>query len=122
MASKDLAAVVPALTGTNYLIWKQTMKAYLMYSELWVVVSGEWAEPATPVYPTKLKTTPEVMEEMVKQYSEAMAEYRNWKVHDNKALGIITLKISPSMMHLCKNSSSTTWTELEKLYGSPGAA
>ena len=74
-------------------------------------VSGTRTQPTRPTRPAvALDPADQVSVDAWNQYHADAVSYNQWNIDDEKALGIIQLKIQPSMLHLCTDFSRTTWT------------
>ena len=96
---------VPELTGNNYLVWSQAMRAYLRYQGTW----GVLARKRCPVPADTSKLTNSEINDM-----------EEWDEKDDKALGAISLRLKPSMHQHIKGTTLDTWNALKSVYGTPG--
>jgi hypothetical protein len=97
---------VKTLDGTNYQQWAPKMKAYLMSKELWYYVNGYKncpnciAEPEAPVLAEGSTTIPSAViatyEANLNTYNEQQKICLEWDTADDKALGIIQLRMADS--------------------------
>ena len=123
----SLTASILMFNGTNYQNWSRMVSAYLKMQGLWSYVSGITAEPAEVANPGSLHsgaTPSEVVthEKLLKDYDDAKTKAIAWGKEDDKAMGIIALKLTPSMQYLLKKYSKETWENIKKLFDTPGAA
>ncbi|HYT41908.1 MAG TPA: DUF4219 domain-containing protein, partial [Methylomirabilota bacterium] len=123
--TKDL----PELIGSNWLLWSLRMRAYLQVKEMWQYVNGTIEQPKK--YIQEERSMPASVDEKGKEVKPRLAwvdtdqvdlKFTEWSKQDDKALGIMTLKISPSLTYLIELTASETWNAIEKRYGQPGAA
>jgi len=106
--SSSLERLVPVLDGMNYRDWAVLMQLYLQLQDLWEVVDGSHRMPAAlAAGATASETT---------IYNDA---YVKWNVADNKATGVITLRISASLRHYhsANQSARTFWENLKTAFG-----
>jgi hypothetical protein len=103
------------------------VSAYLKTQGLWSYVLGVTLAPTEVAMPGSLRSSTPKSERLA--HMAAMAEYKAaktkadaWNMEDNKALGIILLKLTPSMQYLLKRYSKETWENIKKLFDTPGAA
>src|SRR6266567_6696112 len=99
---------IPVLNGTNWQVWKFKMRAYLQSKECWLIVDGTKTKPRK--WEQEEYSVPAVMEvdkgveKVIKEATTAWRdttkfteEWMEWIEADSKALGIMTLKLSPSL-------------------------
>jgi len=106
--SSSLERLVPILDGANYRDWAVLMQLYLQLQDLWEVVDGSHCMPAAlAAGATTSETT---------IYNDA---YAKWNIADNKATGVITLRIAASLRHYCSanQSARTFWGNLKTAFG-----
>jgi len=106
--STSLERLVPVLDGTNYHDWSVLMQSFLQMQDLWEVVGGTHRMPATLASgATPAQTT---------EYNE---KYAAWNSIDNKAIGMITLRITASLRHYrgANETSRTFWANLKTAFG-----
>ena len=123
----SLTASIPMFDGTNYQNWSRMVSAYLKTQGLWSYISGITAEPAVVASPGSLPsgTSPSDIathERLLKEYDDAKTKADAWNIEDDKAMGIIALKLTPSMQYLLKKYSKETWENIKKLFDTPRAA
>ncbi|EIN04190.1 hypothetical protein PUNSTDRAFT_138916 [Punctularia strigosozonata HHB-11173 SS5] len=82
--------LVPIFNGTNFVMWEQSMKAYLMQQGLWHIIND--ARPDTPASGD---------EEAVKIAKED--RQRSYDEKSDKALGSILLRVSESIRQTLKD-------------------
>ncbi|EPQ53416.1 hypothetical protein GLOTRDRAFT_44965 [Gloeophyllum trabeum ATCC 11539] len=99
--SNNLIAVVPILDGSNWSLWSQQMKAYLMSQGLWGHCDGTIIMPDPVVTTSKDGST------------------NAWRLNDTKTIGTIRLQCSPAVATLIqdKTMAKETWKELSFTYG-----
>jgi hypothetical protein len=86
------------------------MKAYLMSKELWYYVNGETKRPLcvdTPVPPVPERGSTTITSSATAAYEAALKTYNEqrevqivWDRADNKALGIIQLRMADKLQYL----------------------
>ena len=115
--------------GTNYQNWSRMVSVYLKMQGLWSYVSGVTEEPPVVANPGTLHSgaTPSetvTHKTLLKDYEAAKTKADAWNImiEDDKAMGIIALKLTPSMQYLLKKFSKETWENIKKLFDTPGAA
>src|SRR6266571_5995335 len=124
---------IPVLNGTNWQLWKFKMRAYLQSKECWLIVDGtkprshkwEQEEYSIPAVTEVEKGVEKVVKEATMAWrdtTKVTEEWLEWTEADNKALGIITLKLSPSLSMMIKKTAALTWAGLIKCFDQPGAA
>ena len=88
-----LNKMVPVFTGSNWLQWHTAMQAYLR-------AQGQWFVFSTP---------------------RPADEFDSWDKHNKKALGNITLHVSPSIQTAIANLATVkeVWDHLKENYGAP---
>ena len=91
--SSALDKMVPVFTGSNWQQWHTAMQAYLRAQGQWFVFS-----------------TPRLAD-----------EFDSWDEHNEKALGNITLRVSPSIQTAIANLATVkeVWDHLKENYGAP---
>ena len=120
--SSSLTTLVPILTGPNYQVWAPAMKSFLMSQGQWRVLSRP-----CPYNITRDKDGNELKEsELPNQdkINENQEKIEDWEDDNSKAVGNITLRLSPTIQGNYTNPSmeyaGTLWVALEKSYGKPG--
>lgn len=102
--SNALSQLVPVLDGSNFLLWKRQMRAFLQSQDLWSIVNGTLTRPV-PADPAAI--TPDE--------GIAMA---NWDTLAGRAIGNITLRLAPPVFQKVENMNAVeAWAELQRLYG-----
>ncbi|EPQ61320.1 hypothetical protein GLOTRDRAFT_13098, partial [Gloeophyllum trabeum ATCC 11539] len=101
--SNNLIAVVPVLDGSNWSLWSQQMKAYLMSQGLWGHCDGTIIMPDPVVTTYKDGST-----------SEDTSARDAWRLNDTKTIGTIRLRCSPAVATLIQDKTTAieTWKEL----------
>ena len=98
--------LIPVLTGDNWILWSDQMKAYLMSQGLWLLTKGEDPIPSEAAAgasaEVKAATDKEILE---------------WKKRDGQAIGAIMLRIAASLRIHQQDTSKKFWDELEKQFG-----
>ena len=91
--SSALNKMIPIFTGSNWQQWHTAMQAYLR-------VQGQWFVFSTP---------------------RPADEYDSWDKNNEKALGNITLRVSPSIQTAITNLATIkeVWEHLKENYGIP---
>ncbi|EPQ49984.1 hypothetical protein GLOTRDRAFT_51241, partial [Gloeophyllum trabeum ATCC 11539] len=106
--SNNLIAVVPVLDGSNWSLWSQQMKVYLMSQGLWGHCDGTIIMPDPVVTTYKDGST-----------SEDTSARDAWRLNDTKTIGTIRLRCSPAVATLIQDKTTAieTWKELSFTYG-----
>jgi hypothetical protein len=123
---------VKTLDGTNYQQWAPKMKAYLMSKELWYYVNGETKQPLcvdapVPPVPERGSTTAgssatAAYEAALKTYNEQREVQIVWDRADNKALGIIQLRMADKLQYLIRDTSLQSWANIKSQFDVSGPA
>jgi hypothetical protein len=123
---------VKTLDGTNYQQWAPKMRAYLMSKELWYYVNGETKQPsciAAPVTPVPEEGATTVTASVTTAYRAALKTYNEqkevqnvWNRADNKALGIIQLRMADKLQYLIKDTSLESWANIKSQFDVSGPA
>jgi hypothetical protein len=108
--SSSLEHLVPVLDGTNYRNWAVMMQSFLQMQEIWEVVDGAHRMPAA--------LDPSATAAQTAAYNVA---YTAWNSADNKAIGAITLRITPSLRHYraANQTACIFWANLKTAFGAP---
>jgi hypothetical protein len=123
---------VKTLDGTNYQQWAPKMKAYLMSKELWYYVNGETKRPLcidAPIQPVPETGSTTVAASATTAYKAALKTYNEqrdvqivWDRADNKALGIIQLRMADKLQYLVKDTSLESWANIKSQFDVSGPA
>jgi hypothetical protein len=123
---------VKTLDGTNYQQWAPKMKAYLMSKELWYYVNGETKRPLcidAPIQPVPESGSTTVAASATTAYKAALKTYNEqrdvqivWDRADNKALGIIQLRMADKLQYLVKDTSLQSWANIKSQFDVSGTA
>jgi hypothetical protein len=123
---------VKTLDGTNYQQWAPKMKAYLMSKELWYYVNGETKQPLcvdAPIQPVPESGSTTVAASATTAYKAALKTYNEqrdvqivWDRADNKALGIIQLRMADKLQYLVKDTSLESWDNIKSQFDVSGPA
>jgi hypothetical protein len=123
---------VKTLDGTNYQQWAPKMKAYLMSKELWYYVNGETKRPScvdapVPPVPERGSTTAgssatAAYEAALKTYNEQREVQIVWDRANNKALGIIQLRMADKLQYLIRDTSLQSWANIKSQFDVSGPA
>ena len=123
---------VKTLDGTNYQQWAPKMKAYLMSKELWYYVNGETKRPLcidAPLQPVPESGSTTVAASATAAYKAALKTYNEqrdvqivWDRADNKALGIIQLRMADKLQYLVKDTSLESWANIKSQFDVSGPA
>jgi hypothetical protein len=108
------------------------MKAYLMPKELWYYVNGETKQPLcidTPIQPVPESGSTTVAASATTAYKAALKTYNEqrdvqivWDRADNKALGIIQLRMADKLQYLVKDTSLESWDNIKSQFDVSGPA
>jgi hypothetical protein len=123
---------VKTLDGTNYQQWAPKMKAYLMSKELWYYVNGETKRPScvdAPVPPVPERGSTTAGSSAIAAYEAALKTYNEqrevqivWDRADNKALGIIQLRMADKLQYLIRDTSLQSWANIKSQFDVSGPA
>jgi hypothetical protein len=123
---------VKTLDGTNYQQWAPKMKAYLMSKELWYYVNGETKRPLcvdAPVPPVPERGSTTAGSSAIAAYEAALKTYNEqrevqivWDRADNKALGIIQLRMADKLQYLIQDTSLQSWANIKSQFDVSGPA
>jgi hypothetical protein len=123
---------VKTLDGTNYQQWAPKMRAYLMSKELWYYVNGETKRPSCIVAPiapvpeegatTVTASATAAYRAVLKTYNEQREVQLVWDRADNKALGIIQLRMADKLQYLIKDTSLLSWANIKSQFDVSGPA
>src|SRR6266567_1099739 len=103
--TKDL----PELINSNWLLWSLRMRAYLQVKEMWQYVDGTIEQ--LKKYIQEERSMPASVDEKGKEVKPRLAmvdtdqvdpKFMEWSKQDDKALGIMMLKIYPYLTYLLK--------------------
>jgi hypothetical protein len=123
---------VKVLDGTNYQQWAPKMQAYLKSKELWYYVNGvtncpSCIDPPAEPIPAEGSTTVErstrlAYEATLKTYNDQQATHLEWDTADDKALGIIQLRMADKLQYLVKGTARLTWENIKSQFDVSGPA
>jgi hypothetical protein len=123
---------VKTLDGTNYQQWAPKMKAYLMSKELWYYINGETKRPScvdAPVPPVPERGSTTAGSSAIAAYQAALKTYNEqrevqivWDRADNKALGIIQLRMADKLQYLIRDTSLQSWANIKSQFDVSGPA
>jgi hypothetical protein len=124
-SSKKIDKKVPEFVGSNWIPFSSAMHAYLKMQGVAHYIEHGFTWP--PVWTLDLQTeysAAGVTAEHRKELCEIRKDYEDAVDSDNIASGIIQLKISSSLHHLClaDDTASQLWERLENSFNLPGAA
>ena len=120
--SSSLTTLVPVLTGPNYQTWAPAMKSFLM-------LQGQWHILSCPCpYDITLDKDGNCLEmdklPSDKKIKENQEKIEDWEETNSKAVGNITLCLSPAIQgnytDPSMESAGIFWAALETAYGKPG--
>jgi hypothetical protein len=98
---------------------------YLMSKELWYYVNGETKRPsciAAPVAPVPEEGATTAYRAVLKTYNEQREVQLVWDRADNKALGIIQLRMADKLQYLIKDTSLQSWANIKSQFDVSGPA
>jgi hypothetical protein len=122
---------IKILDGTNYQQWAPKMIALLRSKELGNYINGIIKrpfcieEPVAPPMDEAGITDPSVLAAYaanIKLYEEQRAVQMIWDTADDKALGIMQLRIADKLQYLVKNTARATWENIKKQFDVSGPA
>jgi hypothetical protein len=107
--SSSLEKLVPLLDGSNYLIWADVMKSYLMSQGYWCITKG------TNTKPNQLAVTSD-------KYDDGEYARNQWDKDNDAVIGSINLCTSTSLHNIgaAAMSSKNLWDLLLANLGTPG--
>src|ERR1700752_4239889 len=118
--SQQLTSLVPVLDGSNYGLWSQAIKAYLMSLGLWGYVTGDIEHPDKVTVDTNATQDIQDAQRTAKVLADEAINAYNIK--DDMAKGTIVLQVSPSIQQeltsLSDPDTDDIWDHLESRYGS----
>lgn len=129
MSSSSMISSIPILTGPNYQEWAPAMRAYLRSQDQWLVTDEEEPKGEYDIISTETVTKQDSKgqdyEEETHTYAKVpnnIAEIKEFRKTNSKALGNITLCLSPAIQYKYREQedSGTLWQKLEDKYGAPG--
>ena len=119
--SSSLTTLVPVLTGPNYQVWAPAIKSFLMSQGQWHVLSCPCPYDITldkdgnPLKSDKMPNQDKI--------DKNQEKIENWEDDNSKAVGNITLRLSPAIQgnytDPSMESAGVLWAALEKLYRKP---
>ncbi|KAG2046521.1 hypothetical protein BDR06DRAFT_899110 [Suillus hirtellus] len=100
---------VPILSEHNYPTWKIRIRGKLQWEKVWGTVSGEDPDPSALPAAGIISATPSSI-------STTSAFPDTWKIHNDKALGIIIEYVSNKKLNLITDETSAKgpWEKLER--------
>ena len=120
--SSSLTTLVPVLTGPNYQVWAPAIKSFLMSQGQWHVLSCPCPYDITldkdgnPLKSDKMPNQDKI--------DKNQEKIENWEDDNSKAVGNITLRLSPAIQgnytDPLMESAGTLWAALGMSYGKPG--
>ena len=129
LAKEGLMNKIKEFNGTNYQEWAQKMEAYLKTQELWhyVTLAEGYTRPAElplPAMPPAGATESVLVtfDANIKAYNDRQDELRTWDRGNDKALGIIQLKLHDKMQYLATDSANRTWLNIKASFNQQGSA
>ena len=127
IGGKGLTSKLKEFDGTNYQEWASKMEAYLKTQELWEYVNLITKKPeelTLPVAPaeTALDSVTVTYNAQMTAYNMRQDELRTWYRADDKALGIIQLKLHDKLQYLVKSTSNLTWMAIKSSFNQQGPA
>ena len=118
----SLTTLVPVLTGPNYQVWAPAMKSFLMSQGQWHVLSHPCPYDITLDKDGDALDTDKLPSQ--EKINENQEKIENWEDNNSKAVGNITLHLSPTIQgnytDPLMESTGILWAALEKLYRKPG--
>ena len=127
IGGEGLTSKLKEFDGTNYQEWASKMEAYLKTQELWEYVNLKTERPeelTLPVAPAE--TAPEsvttIYNAQMLAYNTRQTERWTWFRADDKALGIIQLKLHDKLQYLVKDTSNLTWQAIKSSFDQQGPA
>ncbi|THU86346.1 hypothetical protein K435DRAFT_868390 [Dendrothele bispora CBS 962.96] len=120
------------LNANNWTLWSNNMKNYLRIQNCWFAIEKEKSEYAVRPRPTNIPaivapdgtvTTPgSVIQPTDKQFKDYDDKLKDWEEANQKAIGIIGMKIPTNLSHLQKDTAKSFWETLKTQYGKVGTA
>ena len=120
--SSSLTSLIPILTGPNYQVWAHAMKSFLMSQGQWRVLSRPCPYNITcDKDGNSLRESDLQNQDKIDKNQEKI---KNWEDNNSKAVGNITLCLSPAIQGNYTDPlmeyTGTLWAALEKSYRKPG--
>ncbi|THU97584.1 hypothetical protein K435DRAFT_796380 [Dendrothele bispora CBS 962.96] len=120
------------LNANNWTLWSNNMKNYLRIQNCWFAIEKEKSEYAVRPRPTNIPpvvtadgtiTTPgSTIQPTDKQLKDYDDKLKDWEEANQKAIGIIGMKIPTNLSHLQKDTAKDFWETLKTQYGKVGTA
>ena len=127
IGGEGLTSKLKEFDGTNYQEWASKMEAYLKTQELWEYVNLITEKPeelTAPATPTAKASNSKVATYTAAKtaYDARQEELRAWYRADDKAVGIIQLKLHDKLQYLVKSTSHQTWQAIKSSFDQQGPA
>jgi hypothetical protein len=108
--TSSLEKLVSVFDGSNYIMWSDSMQAWLQSQGFWQVVSGAEERPMQPAQST------------VAQATEINTRITAWENKNDQAFGSIILRLAPSICQHAnaKDTAKEVWELLATNYGVDG--
>ena len=120
IGGEGLTSKIKEFDGMNYQEWAQKMEAYLKTQELWqyITLAKGYTRPAElllPVMPPAgaMESVLVTFDVAIKAFNNRQDELRDWDRGDDKALGIIQLKLHDKMQYLATDNANRTWLNVK---------
>ncbi|THU76685.1 hypothetical protein K435DRAFT_878853 [Dendrothele bispora CBS 962.96] len=120
------------LNANNWTLWSNNMKNYLRIQNCWFAIEKEKSEYAVRPRPTNIPpvlaadgttTSPgSTLQPTDKQLKDYDDKLKDWEEANQKAIGIIGMKIPTNLSHLQKDTAKEFWETLKTQYGKVGTA
>ncbi|THV00791.1 hypothetical protein K435DRAFT_854448 [Dendrothele bispora CBS 962.96] len=120
------------LNANNWTLWSNNMKNYLCIQNCWFAIEKAKSEyavrplprivPGIPATDTTPATSPSTIQPSDKQLKEHEDKLKDWEEANQKAIGVIGMKILTNLSHLQKDTAKDFWETLKTQYGKVGTA
>ncbi|THU91302.1 hypothetical protein K435DRAFT_863558 [Dendrothele bispora CBS 962.96] len=120
------------LNANNWTLWSNNMKNYLRIQNCWFAIEKEKSEYAVRPVPRNIPpvlaadgttTSPgSTLQPTDKQLKDYDDKLKDWEEANQKAIGIIGMKILTNLSHLQKDTAKLFWETLQTQYGRVGTA
>ncbi|THU88865.1 hypothetical protein K435DRAFT_803183 [Dendrothele bispora CBS 962.96] len=120
------------LNANNWTLWSNNMKNYLRIQNCWFAIEKEKSEYAVRPLPRNIPpvlaadgttTSPgSTLQPTDKQLKDYDDKLKDWEEANQKAIGIIGMKIPTNLSHLQKDTVKLFWETLQSQYGKVSTA
>ena len=127
MSTKDtsIPSEVPILDGSNYRTWERMMKSFLQTKGLYRLIRVTYHVPSGLSKSQQVEYDAETTTlERIKALQDILLTKETWEEENDKILGYINLKVSPSIQQITASQSIARdlWEHLAATYGTTRSA